>query len=104
MLNPLKGAATRIGKSASTKALKADVRSMSRTGLENLGKIGIGTNRMAKRQVASEAVANANFRRGRRRAIGIGAVLGANAMLAPRAPKSSGGSGYTTPRSSGGYA
>lgn len=44
-------------------------------------------------------------KRGRRRVIGgglgMGAMLGMNSMTAPR---SSGGRGYTYPRSSGGYA
>lgn len=43
-------------------------------------------------------------RRGKRRAAAMGGLLGVNAMMAPRRPKSSGGSGYIPPRSSGGYA
>ena len=44
-------------------------------------------------------------RKGVRVGAGIGlGLLGANAMLAPKKPRSSGGSGYMPPRSSGGYA
>lgn len=42
---------------------------------------------------------------GRRRAAVIGSALAANAMLGPRGSQgSSGGRGYTQPRSTGGYA
>lgn len=42
-------------------------------------------------------------RRGKRRVYGGAAVLGANAVIGPRAD-SSGRSGYTNPRSTGGFA
>lgn len=44
------------------------------------------------------------IRRGKRRVGIAGGVLGVNAMIGPSGNRSSGGRGYTQPRSMGGYA